>query len=188
MPKNKGKGGKNRKRGKNENEEDVKRELVNKDQGQAYAQVLRMLGGGYLEAMCFEDGKKKLCHIRGKLRKKVWINSADIILIGLRDFQDDKADVILKYTTDEARQLKYRREIPEGTNITETQQFGQDNGGDNIVFDEIDNDSDDSDDEDDGKPSGNLNRKGNLNRGVDIGDDIDNSGSDIGEDNEIDRI
>ena len=70
-----------------------------------------MLGNGRLEAMCF-DGNKRLCHIRGKLRKKVWINTADIILIGLRDFQDEKADVMLKYTPDEARQLKSLGEIP----------------------------------------------------------------------------
>lgn len=81
----------------------------------AYAQVLKMLGNGRLEAMCF-DGVKRLCHIRGKLRKKVWINTSDIILIGLRDFQDEKADVILKYTADEARQLKSRGEIPENGN------------------------------------------------------------------------
>ena len=40
MPKNKGKGGKNRRRGKNENE-GVKRELVFKEDGQEYAQVRR---------------------------------------------------------------------------------------------------------------------------------------------------
>ena len=38
MPKNKGKGGKNRRRGKNENE-GLKRELVFKEDGQEYAQV-----------------------------------------------------------------------------------------------------------------------------------------------------
>jgi translation initiation factor 1A len=43
MPKNKGKGGKNRRRGKNENE-DMKRELVFKEDGQEYAQV-----GSYLK-------------------------------------------------------------------------------------------------------------------------------------------
>ncbi len=37
----------------------------------------------------------------------------DIILIGLRDYQDDKADVILKYNADEARQLKSYGELPE---------------------------------------------------------------------------
>ena len=34
-----------------------------------YAQVLKMLGNGRLEAYCF-DGSNRLCHIRGKLRKK----------------------------------------------------------------------------------------------------------------------
>lgn len=34
------------------------------------SQVTKMLGNGRLEAMCF-DGVKRLCHIRGKLRKKV---------------------------------------------------------------------------------------------------------------------
>jgi hypothetical protein len=38
-----------------------------------YGQVIRMLGNGRLEAQCF-DGKKRLCHIRGKMRKKVWVN------------------------------------------------------------------------------------------------------------------
>lgn len=33
-----------------------------------------MLGNGRLEAMCI-DGVKRLCHIRGKMRKKVWVNA-----------------------------------------------------------------------------------------------------------------
>lgn len=43
MPKNKGKGGKNRRRGKNENDNE-KRELTFKEDGQEYAQVVKMLG------------------------------------------------------------------------------------------------------------------------------------------------
>ena len=74
MPKNKGKGGKNRRRGKNENE-GAKRELILKEDGQEYAQVQKMLGNGRLEAMCF-DGTRRLCHIRGKLRKRQWINTS----------------------------------------------------------------------------------------------------------------
>ena len=42
MPKNKGKGGKNRRRGKNENE-GLKRELVFKEDGQEYAQVVMVV-------------------------------------------------------------------------------------------------------------------------------------------------
>jgi len=44
---------------------------------------------------------------------QVWINGGDIILVGLRDYQDGKADVILKYSSDEARNLKAYGELPE---------------------------------------------------------------------------
>jgi len=143
MPKNKGKGGKNRRRGKNENE-GLKRELVFREDGQEYAQVTKMLGNGRLEAMCF-DGVKRLCHIRGKLRKKVWINQSDIILVGLRDYQDAKADVILKYSADEARNLKSYGEFPETVKINETVTFGEDGGDDEIEFDDVDSSEEEND-------------------------------------------
>merc|ERR1711948_204991 len=107
MPKNKGKGGKNRRRGKNENDQ-LKRELDLKEEGQEYAQVAKILGNGRVRCMCF-DGKERLCNIRGKMRKKVWIGVGDIVLLGLRDFQDEKADVIQKYKPDEARRLRGKR-------------------------------------------------------------------------------
>merc|ERR1712122_430299 len=135
--------------GKNENE-GVKRELVFKEDGQEYAQVTKMLGNGRLEAMCF-DGVKRLCHIRGKLRKKVWIAQSDIVLVGLRDYQDAKADVILKYSPDEARNLKSYGEFPESVKINETVTFGEE-GDDDIEFDDVDSDGsgDDSGDDIDG--------------------------------------
>lgn len=143
MPKNKGKGGKNRRRGKNENEA-MKRELVFKEDGQEYAQVSKMLGNGRLEALCF-DGTKRLCHIRGKLRKKIWINQGDIVLIGLRDFQDAKADVILKYSADEARNLKSYGEFPESVKINETVDFVGGDMDDDIEFDDVNSNDSDSD-------------------------------------------
>ncbi|KAJ6217189.1 hypothetical protein RDWZM_008346 [Blomia tropicalis] len=111
MPKNKGKGGKNRRRG------------------------VENVGKWPPEAHCF-DGVKRLCHIRGKLRKKVWINQGDIILIGLRDYQDTKADVILKYNPDEARNLKSYGELPENAKINEislNREFGEDDDDEDII-------------------------------------------------------
>lgn len=77
-----------------------------------------MLGNGRLEAQCI-DGTKRLCHIRGKMRKKVWVAQGDIILVGLREYQDEKADVIMKYTADEARVLKQYKELPENIRIND---------------------------------------------------------------------
>lgn len=122
MPKAKGKGGKNRRRGKNDDDL-AKRELIFKEDGQEYAQVNKMLGNGRIEAKC-QDGETRLCQIRGQMRKKVWIVVGDIILISLRDFQDDRADVIHKYTADEARNLKTYGELKSDFQIHENAQEG----------------------------------------------------------------
>ena len=48
------------------------------------------------------ESVEEVCLIYG-CASQVWINQGDIVLLSLRDFQDDKADVIVKYTADEAR-------------------------------------------------------------------------------------
>lgn len=112
-----GKGGKKSKRGKGPATA-VKNDLIFKEDGQEYGQVLRMLGNGRCEVQCC-DGTKRLCHIRGKMRKKVWVNQGDIVLASLRDFQDETADIIHKYTAEEARNLKTYNELPENFKINE---------------------------------------------------------------------
>lgn len=77
----------------------------------------------------------------------MWINQGDIVLLSLRDFQDDKADVIVKYTADEARNctqhnsfhrmrikihlittVKAYGELPENAKINETDTFPEEDG------------------------------------------------------------
>ena len=138
MSKGKGKGGKNRRRGKGDR--DGKRELVFKDELQEYAQVTKMLGNARVEAFCF-DGVSRLCQIRGQMRKRVWINVGDIVLVSLREFQDSKADIIWKYTPDEARSLKAYGELPASVRPNETEGFGGDESeSDGIEFADFDDD------------------------------------------------
>jgi translation initiation factor 1A len=85
-------------------------ELILKEQGQEYAKVLALMGEGRIQAIC-TDGVERICHIRGTLRKKVWIVKDDILLISLRDFQDKKADILVKYCEQEVRQLRSMGEI-----------------------------------------------------------------------------
>ena len=110
-----------------------------------------MLGSGRLEVQCF-DGVKRIAHIRGNMRKKVWINSGDIILLSIRDFQPDKADVILKYTTDEARSLKSHGELPDSGILTYVfylpsvamiNENDENQGADDILFELDESDIDD---------------------------------------------
>ena len=76
----------------------------------------------------------------------MWINQGDIILVGLRDYQDAKADVILKYNADEARNLKTYGEIPDSVKVTDTVNFVDDGLDDDIEFGDESPDSDDIDD------------------------------------------
>ena len=54
------------------------------------------------------------------MRKKVWVNTGDIVLVGLREYQDDKADVILKNIADEARSLKQYGELSDNIRVNDT--------------------------------------------------------------------
>lgn len=55
-------------------------------------------------------------------------------MIGLRDYQDSKADVIFKYTPDEARSLKSYGEFPESVRINDTVTFVEEGLDDDIEF------------------------------------------------------
>jgi translation initiation factor 1A len=137
MPKNT-KGGKKNKKCRNENEND-KRELIYKDvEDQEYAKVTRMLGSCKLMAQCF-DGKERMCTIRGAIIKRQWICIGDIILVSLRGFKDDKkADVLLKYSVEEAKALKRDKQIPSEVEIGDADKGDGTGASDliDIVFDE----------------------------------------------------
>jgi translation initiation factor 1A len=60
-------------------------------------------------------------------------------LLSLRDFQDNKADVLYKYSPDEARALKAQKEIPEGAKINEMDQNGPEDGEDLVQFENDEN-------------------------------------------------
>ena len=104
------KGGNKRKRSPKEIFQ--KEDLIFKEQDQEYAKVLKLLGDCRVEVEC-NDGIKRIAHIRGKMKKKVYINVGDLVLIGLRSFEDDKADIIHRYTPEDVKLLKSYGEFGE---------------------------------------------------------------------------
>ena len=126
-----------------------KRELLYKEEGQEYAQILALLGNGRVQANCF-DGVKRMCTIRGKLRNRVWINAGDIILVSLREFGDEKADVIHKFYPEEAFELQDLGEIPENITINEGMPDEENQEGDDgMIGGGADSDPDNNDANDD---------------------------------------
>lgn len=135
MPKNK-RGGSGAKKAASKNNQSV-RQIPLKEEFQDYGIVQNLLGNGRLKVLCFSDNIERLGTIRGSMYKKVWINKDDIILISLREYQDDKCDVIFKYKPDEVKILKKNGEISKYLEKME------EDDDDDLV--EFDNDKTDSD-------------------------------------------
>ena len=165
MPKNTGMGGNKRKKGKKQVQED--RELTYKGESEEYAQVIKILGDGRFECNC-ADGVKRVAHVRGKMRKRIWIANGDIILVSLRDFEPEKCDVVEKYKEKEVAKLKKAGEIPDSMVLPSSSEADEEkeekNDYGDIIFEEQENDKgkkkdddidfgNDDDDEDEKKES-----------------------------------
>eukprot|EP00759_Apiculatamorpha_spiralis_P006839 PhF_6_TR14094/c1_g1_i1/m.22521/K03236/EIF1A; translation initiation factor 1A len=113
MPKNKGKGGKNRKKGTNKNE-GVKRELILREDGQEYGICTASLGCNRVKVHLF-SGQDVIGVIRGKIVRRMWIGLGNVVLVGNREFESgaQKVDVILRYSPEEATQLQEQGHIPD---------------------------------------------------------------------------
>ena len=80
---------------------------------QEYGHVIKAYGNGRYEVSCF-DGKTRLAHARGNLKKKkVFIKVGDIIILSLREFEDNKCDILYQYNPKEIKILKKMGEIPD---------------------------------------------------------------------------
>jgi translation initiation factor 1A len=91
-------GGKNYKKSKHGGEDEAV-EFIERQDDQQYGRVVRVLGNGNMLVFC-NDGKERICHIRGAIRKRVWINLGDVVLVSLRDLSDkdaDRGDILAKY-------------------------------------------------------------------------------------------
>ena len=105
------KGGKKHKRNKNQNFNDSKN-LRLKEPGQEYAQITKCLGNCRFNVMCF-DGKERMATMCGAMRKRKFVNQSDLVLVSLRDWQDEKCDIIDNYDENLSRKLKDKGLVPD---------------------------------------------------------------------------
>jgi translation initiation factor 1A len=68
--------------------------------------AVKLLGFDRVLVKC-QDGHERLCRIRGKMKRRVWIREGDIVLVSPWDFQSDKrGDVIWRYKHSQAEWLR----------------------------------------------------------------------------------
>ena len=59
--------------------------------------AVKMLGADRI-LVKLQDGKERLCRIRGKLKRRVWIREGDIVLVSPWDFQsDNRGDIFYRH-------------------------------------------------------------------------------------------
>jgi translation initiation factor 1A len=81
-------------------------ELVYPAQGEVLGVVIKLLGFDRILVKC-QDGAERLCRIRGKMKRRVWIREGDIVIVSPWEFQSDKrGDVVWRYTHGQADTLR----------------------------------------------------------------------------------
>ena len=81
-------------------------EMVYPSQNDILGVVVKLLGFDRIMVKC-QDGKERLCRIRGKMKRRVWIRNNDIVVVSPWDFQSDKrGDVVWRYTHSQADMLR----------------------------------------------------------------------------------
>jgi translation initiation factor 1A len=76
----------------------------------------QLQGGSRLKVNC-EDGKSRMARIPGKLKRRMWIREGDLVIIRPWDFQNEKCDVVFRYTKTQASYLSRRGMIPKQIDI-----------------------------------------------------------------------
>ncbi len=94
-------GGKKKRR---KGEEEPQELLLPTEEGQVICVVTEIIGGNYVKVICM-DGKERKARIPGKMRRRVWINPKDVVLLGIWEFDDSRGDILYKYRRDEKKKL-----------------------------------------------------------------------------------
>jgi translation initiation factor 1A len=81
------------------------KELVLPQEGEILGRVVKISGGNQVIVACV-DGKTRLCRIRGKMKRRMWIRERDVVLVSPWDFDNKRADIIWRYIKDHAEWLE----------------------------------------------------------------------------------
>jgi translation initiation factor 1A len=126
------KGGKKHKRNKKQNDY-VEKTLRLKEEGQEYAQITKCLGNCRFTVMCF-DGKERMATMCGGMRKRRFVNQNDIVLVSLREWQDEKCDIIDNYDDNLTKKLKSKGLVPDSIKLDSDKPNDLDIDDDNMGF------------------------------------------------------
>ena len=86
--------------------------LPNRKVNEMFAIAANILGGRRVRSIC-EDGEARLARSPGKMRRRQWVREGDLIVIQPWEFQDEKANVCMRYTKTQSLYLSRKGVLPE---------------------------------------------------------------------------
>ena len=86
--------------------------LPNRKVNEMFAIADQILGGRRVRSVC-EDGQTRLARIPGKMRRRQWVREGDLITLQPWEFQDEKANVCMRYTKTQSLYLSRKGVLPE---------------------------------------------------------------------------
>tara|TARA_B100000029_G_scaffold142939_1_gene138164 strand:- start:7469 stop:7984 length:516 start_codon:yes stop_codon:yes gene_type:complete len=105
----------------------IRVKLPNKKINEMFAIADQILGGRRVKAVC-EDGESRLARIPGKMRRRQWVREGDLIVVQPWDFQDEKANVCMRYTKTQSLYLSRKGVLPEIVDLFGVTEFSEDEG------------------------------------------------------------
>jgi len=78
---------------------------------QEYAKVVKILGDCRFR-VCLPNQKEYLGILCRRMFRRVWIQVDNVVLVSLREFQQDKVDIIHRYSDQDVRMLVKHKHIP----------------------------------------------------------------------------
>ena len=82
------------------------RVLVYPSENDVIGVVLKLLGFDRVMVKC-QDGFTRICRIRGKMKRRVWIREGDVVLVSPWDFQsEERGEIFHRYTANQIDDLR----------------------------------------------------------------------------------
>ncbi len=101
--------------GKSKTQEDLEKVRVKLPKRKEQIGIIEQrLGGNRMYVKC-NDGKTRNCRVPGRLRRRLWLRPGDVVIIEPWKYDDEKGDVLYKYTKNQAKWLKKKGHLKQDT-------------------------------------------------------------------------
>jgi len=87
-------------------ESDIRKSMLMPNRNDILGIVDKNFGYTRMQVVC-QDGHRRICRVRGKMKKRNWVRVGDVVLISPWDFEyEQKGDIIFRYTQNQASWLR----------------------------------------------------------------------------------